>query len=50
MWWRTKEISWTDRVKNGELLPNQGLKECSTYKKEREANWIGHMLRKKHII
>jgi hypothetical protein len=46
MWcWRRMEISWTDRVKNEEVLYR--VKEernilCAT--KGRKTNWIGHIL------
>jgi hypothetical protein len=45
-WWRkTEEISWTDHLKNEEML--QSVKEemdiLQTIKR-RQANWVGHIL------
>ena len=44
MWcWRMEKISWTDLVRNEEVLPR--VKEESKILltiKRREANWIGH--------
>jgi coproporphyrinogen III oxidase len=56
MWcWRRTEISWTDRVRNEEVL--QRVKEERNIVhtvKRRKANWIGHILRRncllKHVI
>jgi hypothetical protein len=56
MWcWRRMEISWTDRVRNEEVL--HGVKEERNILhtiKRRKANWIGHILRRncllKHVI
>jgi Zn-dependent peptidase ImmA (M78 family) len=57
MWcWRGKEkISWTDRVRNEEVL--QRVKEERNILQtvtRRKANWIGHILRRnwhlKHVI
>jgi len=46
MWcWRTEKISWTDRVRNEEVL--HGIREernYLTHSKRRKANWIGHIL------
>jgi hypothetical protein len=55
-WRRMEKISWTDRVRNEEVLHR--VKEerniLHTYKKRRKANWIGHILRRncllKHVI
>jgi hypothetical protein len=49
------EISWTDGVKNAEVLHRVG-KERNILRtiKSRKANWIGHILRgkclQKHVI
>ena len=46
MWyWRRMEISWTDRVRNEEVLHR--IKEGRnylTYNKRRMVNWNGHIL------
>ena len=44
-WRRTEKISWTERVKNEEVL--HGVKEemnYPTHNKRRKVNWIGHIL------
>jgi hypothetical protein len=54
-WRRMEKISWTDRVKNEEVLHRvkEGRNIGHTVKR-RKANWIGHILRRnclvKHII
>jgi hypothetical protein len=56
MWcWRRMEISWTDLVRNEEVL--QRVKEERNILhtiKRRKASWIGHILRRncllKHVI
>jgi hypothetical protein len=57
MWcWRKKEkISWTDRVRNEEVLLRVKEKRNILHKmKRREANWIGHIVRRncllKHVL
>jgi hypothetical protein len=51
-WRRMEKISWTDRVRNEEVL--QRVKEKRNTIKRRKANWIGHILRRncllKHVI
>jgi hypothetical protein len=54
-WRRVEKISWTDRVRNEEVL--QRVKEERNIVhtiKRRKANWIGHILRRnfllKHVI
>jgi hypothetical protein len=56
MWcWRRMEISWTDRVRNEEVLHivKEERNILHTIKR-RKANWIGHILRRncllKHVI
>jgi len=50
-----EKISWTDRVKNAEILHSAG-KEMNILRtvKSRKANWIGHILYRncllKHVI
>ena len=46
-----ENISWTDRVRNEEVL--HGVKEERNIKhtiKRRKANWIGHILRRKFLL
>jgi hypothetical protein len=56
MWcWRRKEISWTDRVRNEEVLHRVKEERNIIHTiKRRNANWIGHILRRncllKHVI
>jgi hypothetical protein len=56
MWrWRRMEISWTDRVRNEEVLRRAEEKRNILHTmKRRKANWIGHILRRncllKHVI
>jgi len=42
---RTKKISWTDRVRNEEVLlrVKEGIRK-------RKANWIGHILRRNRLL
>jgi hypothetical protein len=56
MWcWKRMEISWTDRVRNEEVL-HRVKEERNTLHtiKRRKANWIGHILHRhsllKHVI
>jgi hypothetical protein len=54
-WRRMEKISWTDRVRNEEVLhrvkEERNIVHTIT---RRKANWIGHILRKncllKHVI
>ena len=41
-WRRMEKISWTDRVRNEEVLQSQGGQEYPTYNKEKEAylDWL----------
>jgi hypothetical protein len=56
MWcWRRMEISWTDRVRNKEVLHRVKDERNIVHTiKRRNANWIGHILRRncplKHVI
>ena len=50
-----EKISWTDRVKNEEVLPRVKEERNILHAiKQRKANWIGHILRRncllKHVI
>jgi hypothetical protein len=54
--WRRMEISWTDRVRNGEVLQRRVKEERNILQtiKRSKANWIGHILHRncllKHVI
>ena len=52
MWcWRRMEVSWTDRVRNEEVL--RRVKEDRNVRhtiKRRKANWIVHTLRRKCLL
>jgi hypothetical protein len=57
MWWwrRLEKISWTDRVRNEEVLRRvKEMRNILHTIKRRKANWIGHILRRncilKHVI
>jgi hypothetical protein len=56
MWcWRIEKISWTDRMRNEEVLHRVKEERNILYTiKRRKANWIGHILRRncllKHVI
>jgi hypothetical protein len=53
MWcWRRKEkISWTDHVKNEEVLPRVKEQRNILHEiRKRKANWIGHILRRNCLI
>jgi hypothetical protein len=54
-WRRMEKISWTDRVRNEEVLHRVKEERNILHKiKRRKANWIGHILRRncllKHVI
>jgi ppGpp synthetase/RelA/SpoT-type nucleotidyltranferase len=54
-WRRMEKISWTDRVRNEEVLHRVKEERNILQKiKRRKANWIGHILRRncllKHVI
>jgi hypothetical protein len=54
-WRRMEKISWTDRVRNGEVLHRVKKEKNILHRiKRRKANWIGHILRRncllKHVI
>ena len=53
MWcWKwTEKISWTDRVRNEEVLPRVNEKRNIPHRiKRRKANWIGYILRRNCFI
>jgi hypothetical protein len=53
-WRRMQKMSWTDRVRNEEVLHRLKERNILHTIKRRKANWIGHMLRGncllKHVI
>jgi hypothetical protein len=54
-WRRMEKISWTDRVRNEEVLHRVKKERNIVHTvKRRKANWIGHILRRncllKHVI
>jgi hypothetical protein len=46
MWcWRRKDISWTDHMRNNDILHrNKAERNFLHTIKRRKANWIGHVL------
>jgi hypothetical protein len=45
-WWRMEEISWTDHVRNEEVLLRVKEQRNILHEiRKRKANWIGHILR-----
>jgi hypothetical protein len=50
-WRRMKKISWTDRVRNEEVLHRvkEGRNIVHTMKRSK-ANWIGHILRRNCLL
>jgi hypothetical protein len=52
-WRRMEKISWTDSVRNEEVLRREG-EEYTVYNRKEKANWMGYMLCRncllKHII
>jgi hypothetical protein len=54
-WRRMEKISWTNRVRNEEVLHRVKKERIIVHTiKRRKANWIGHILRRncilKHVI
>ena len=46
-WRRMEKISWTDHVRNEEVLLGVNEQRNILHEiRERKANWIGHILRK----
>jgi hypothetical protein len=46
-----EKITWTDRVKNEEVLPRVKEERNILHAiKRRKANWIGHILRRKCLL
>jgi len=52
MWgWRRKEISWTDHVRNEEVLLRVNEQRNILHEiRKRKANWIGHILRRNCLL
>jgi hypothetical protein len=50
-WRRMEKISWTDRVRNAEVL-HTAKEERNILRtiKRRKANWIGHILRRNCLL
>jgi hypothetical protein len=50
-WRRMEKISWTDHVRNEEvLLKSQGAEEYLHEISKQKANWIGHILRRNCLL
>ena len=52
MWcWRRMEISWTDHVRNEEVLLRVNEQRIILHEiRKRKANWIGHILRRNCLL
>jgi len=52
MWcWRRMEISWTDHVRNEEVLLRVNEQRNILHEiRKRKANWIGHILRRNCLL
>ena len=49
--WRRMEISWTDHVRNEELLLRVNEQRNILHEiRKRKANWIGHILRRNYVL
>jgi len=50
-WRRMEKISWTDHVKNEEVLLRVNEQRNILYEiRKRKANWIGHILRRNGLL
>jgi len=50
-WWRMEKISWTDHVRNEEvLLRVKEQRNILHERRKRKANWIGHILRRNCLL
>jgi hypothetical protein len=50
-WRRLEKISWTDHVRNGDvLLRVKGQRNILHEIRKRKANWIGHVLRRNCLL
>ena len=53
MWWwrRMENISWTDQVRNEEVLLRVNEQRNILHEiRQRKANWIGHILRRNCLL
>jgi hypothetical protein len=51
LFWRNMDITWTDRVRNGEVLHTDKKERHILYTiKGRKANWFDHILRRKCLL
>jgi hypothetical protein len=49
-WKRMEKISWTDRVRNEEVLHTVKEERNIVHTIKRKANWIGHILRRNCLL
>jgi hypothetical protein len=50
-WWRMEKISWTDHVRNEEVLLRVKKQRNILHEiRKRKANWIGHILRRNCLL
>ena len=50
-WWRMEKISWTDHVRNEEVLLRVNEQRNILHEiRKRKANWIGHILRRNCLL
>ena len=50
-WRRMERISWTDHVRNEEVLPRVKVQKNTLHEiRKRKANWIGHILRRNCLL
>jgi hypothetical protein len=49
-WRRMEKISWTDRVRNEEVLHRVKERNILHTIKRRKANWIGHILHRNCLL
>ena len=50
-WRRMEKISWTDRVRNEEVLLRANEQRNILHEiRKRKANWIGHILRRNSLL
>jgi len=50
-WWRMEKVSWTDRVRNEEVLLRVKEQRNILHEiRKGKANWIGHILRRNFLL
>ena len=49
-WRRIEKISWTDHVRNEEVLLSKEQRNILHEISKRKANWIGHILRRNCLV